>query len=165
MLIEFAYCQLIFVSWVCRCETLVCKLHLNPFVNYTSTYNLPNSLVKSQAHSWLLAPSFLTCWEQHHGHEESHLVGLQAQSSQLLTELKHGVQEGAHAKRPHGGKWVRLPIQEGHRPVFWVEQGTEPHHEHLQGRGGEKSVRLSERQTIFIPSTLQHTEYRDKHTC
>lgn len=74
----------------------------------------------------------LTCRNQHHSHKESHLIWLQAQRAQLGTELKHGVQQGAHAQTPKGDQRVRLPIQESNCSILVIEQWAKPHHKHLQ---------------------------------
>lgn len=73
----------------------------------------------------------VTCRNKHHRHEKGHLIWLQAHRPQLLTEIKHGVQQRAHAKGPQRCQRVRLSVEEGHRPLLGVKQGAEPHHQNL----------------------------------
>lgn len=75
--------------------------------------------------------NILTCRNQHHGHEEGHLIRLEAQGTQLLTEFKHCVQQRAHTEGPQGGQRVSLAVQERHCVLLSIKQSAEPHHQNL----------------------------------
>lgn len=79
--------------------------------------------------------------DEHDGHEEGHLVWLQAHGAQLLAEVKHRVEQGAHPEGPQRRQRVRLAVEEGHRPLLGVKQRAEPHHQNL-GAGRQVNVGL-----------------------
>ena len=73
-----------------------------------------------------------TCRDEHHGGEEAHLLLTEAQVDELLTEVKHGVEEVSGPHGPQSVHAVLLPPQEGDGAVLHVEQRGEADHQHLQ---------------------------------
>uniref|UniRef100_A0A3B3CL06 Thyroid hormone receptor beta n=1 Tax=Oryzias melastigma TaxID=30732 RepID=A0A3B3CL06_ORYME len=87
---------------------------------------------------------------RNHGGEEAHLLLTEAQIHELLTEVKHGVEEvsGAHGlQRLHT---VLVPSQEGDGAVFDIKQRGKANHQHLHLGSLTPSVApLKQTQTHF----------------
>ena len=94
-----------------------------------------------------------TCRHQHHGGEQSQLLGAQLQCGQLVAEVKHGAQQLAHPHRPQLRQAVGGARDEGYRLLLHVEQGREAHHQHLKEEGGDVSS-IELQSIVFTSMTL-----------
>lgn len=119
------------------------QIYSKNVLNYSASLIPPVLVPYEYVTLYCLRPiQSLTCRDQHHSHEESHLIWLQTQGAQLLTELKHGVQQGTHAQRPQGRQGVCLAVQERDCTLLSIEQGTESHHQNLKQTEKQKEKNI-----------------------
>lgn len=83
-----------------------------------------------------------TCRHQNHSGEEAHLLLTEAQVHELLTEVKHGIEQVPGTHGPQGVHAVFLPTQKCNSAVLHVKQGRETNHQHLQNTNTVQSPQV-----------------------